>query len=584
MGNRPTRVQPSTRASSLRDYRASMLPPVTHASHDEEFGGRTWGAARGRDRAGASPRGALTEGVCGMAAGYNPSRYELRPGMRTATIGMSLRRAARLKRIASPSVQIRGKEIPVGLLATVAILLVAGLSVALPQLTRVNAASTCQRHTVVPGDTLGNLGWAHHVSALSIARANHIEDADVIYVGQRLCIPTSPSAQAGSAPVATATSALPAPATSAAAPATGQAAVAASPTSSASGAGYAVVGSQILDPAGAPFTPEGVQLMGPSLAERTWSTNDSQRITQAMVQTAHSFWHANTTRLQISSANLLAQSPYAAAYLARIDQIVGWASALDMNIILSLQYEVTTKQTMPTQDSVAFWQVVAAHYQANPHVFFDVFNEPNPAQLLGQTTDQASVWAFWHDGGVGTDGTHYVGLQQLVDAVRGTGAHNLIFAEGPAWGHDLRLLPSHLLQGANLVYAIHPYLNSGFLLTPTQWDTWFGNFAAAGQAPVVADEWGEFEGQTKNACIATIATLVPQFLRYLAAHRIGLIAFTLAPGVLIRGWSLTTPTQYDVGVAPCGGTAGYPKLLDMNPAAQGAGQDIRQFLASQAHA
>jgi hypothetical protein len=344
------------------------------------------------------------------------------------------------------------------------------------------------------------------------------------------------------------------------------------------------VGGQILGPQGNPFTPEGVQLLGPSLAEGSWRTNDSQHITPAMVQAARTFWRANTTRLQLSSANLFAQPPYDAAYLARVDQIVGWASALQMNLILSLQYEVTTHQTKPTADSVAFWQVVAAHYRANPHVFFDLFNEPDPSQTLGQTTDNAAVWAFWHDGGIGADGRRYVGLQQLVDTVRASGAQNLILAEGPAWGKDLRQLPSYLLQGGNVVYAIHPYLNSGFLVTPAQWDAWFGTFAASGRAPVVADEWGAFEGQTKNACIATVATLVPQFLSYLAAHRIGLVAFTLAPGVLMRGWSLTTPTQYDAGVAPCGSTAGSPKLLDLNPAAQGAGQDILQFLAAQASA
>jgi hypothetical protein len=52
----------------------------------------------------------------------------------------------------------------------------------------------------VPGDTLGNLGWKHHTTALALARANHIANPNLIYVGQRLCIPMSSTAQAASAP------------------------------------------------------------------------------------------------------------------------------------------------------------------------------------------------------------------------------------------------------------------------------------------------------------------------------------------------------------------------------------------------
>ncbi len=47
----------------------------------------------------------------------------------------------------------------------------------------------CIWHTVVPGDTLGDLGWAYRTTAMTIAQFNHIVDPELIYVGQRLCIP-----------------------------------------------------------------------------------------------------------------------------------------------------------------------------------------------------------------------------------------------------------------------------------------------------------------------------------------------------------------------------------------------------------
>ncbi len=86
------------------------------------------------------------------------------------------------------------------LVTNVAILLVAGLGVALPQLASADAAAACDWHTVVPGDTLGNLGWKNHTTAMALARANHISNPNLIYVGQRLCIPTSPWGQSHSAP------------------------------------------------------------------------------------------------------------------------------------------------------------------------------------------------------------------------------------------------------------------------------------------------------------------------------------------------------------------------------------------------
>lgn len=88
---------------------------------------------------------------------------------------------------------------PVWLLANLFILLVAGLAV-LPHIVQVDAAAGCDWYTVRPGDTLGNLGWAHHSNALAIAKANQIANPNLIYVGQRICIPLTQSAHATTPP------------------------------------------------------------------------------------------------------------------------------------------------------------------------------------------------------------------------------------------------------------------------------------------------------------------------------------------------------------------------------------------------
>ncbi len=92
------------------------------------------------------------------------------------------------------------KLAPVWLLANLLILLLAGWAI-LPRLAGLTSQSACAWHVVVPGDTLGNLGAAHHTSALAIARANTIPDPDQIYVGERLCIPLAFFASAGAAAI-----------------------------------------------------------------------------------------------------------------------------------------------------------------------------------------------------------------------------------------------------------------------------------------------------------------------------------------------------------------------------------------------
>ncbi len=347
--------------------------------------------------------------------------------------------------------------------------------------------------------------------------------------------------------------------------------------SSPSSVSYHVVGKHILDSNGNIFVPYGVLIDGILLAQPNWKTAGAlTHDTIDQMQAAHDFWHSNTVRLQISSKALFAQSPYDSSYLAKIDQDVQWATQLGMNIIISLQYEGhgNSGQKMPTQDSINFWNVVAPHYANNQRVFFDIFNEPNIKDILGHT-DNDAAWSFWQDGGTSIDGKAYVGMQRLVDTIRGDGAQNLILAEGLATGEDIILLPNHTLTGSNIVYAIHPYLNDTNHHSPADWDHWFGNAAAIANFPVVADEWGEYQS-TKEECITDAPTVVPRFLSYLKSHNIGLIAYGFWPGTLIRGWDFRNPTTYAQSTTICTiDTSIHPNLA---PDAEGAGQLIRQYL------
>jgi LysM repeat protein len=233
MGNRSTLAPPPTRASSLRDYRTLTLPAISppeddsaarerrhdlrrdaqddqldvlpHAMFDDEWM-RPARPAEASRRAAArevyeKPRAHGSGGATRATRRVPSARPGAVPGGVPARRPSGLERArSRSLSAARSTVSVRGKSVPIWLLANMAILVAAGLGVMVPRLLMADAASACQWHKVVPGDTLGNLGWTYHSSALALARANHISNPDLIYVGQVLCIPMSSTAQASSAP------------------------------------------------------------------------------------------------------------------------------------------------------------------------------------------------------------------------------------------------------------------------------------------------------------------------------------------------------------------------------------------------
>jgi len=92
----------------------------------------------------------------------------------------------------------------------------------------------------------------------------------------------------------------------------------------------------------------------------------------------------------------------------------------------------------PTEKHVAFWKDAATRYKNNPTVLFELFNEPHGIS-----------WEVWRNGGSLKNDKHTdvnptenqeknaddmsVGVQSLVDAVRSTGAKNIVITGGLDW-------------------------------------------------------------------------------------------------------------------------------------------------------
>nr|BFE61925.1 cellulase family glycosylhydrolase [Dactylosporangium thailandense] len=98
--------------------------------------------------------------------------------------------------------------------------------------------------------------------------------------------------------------------------------------------------------------------------------------------------------------------------------------------------KATCQKPMPdAQYAPSFWTGVANAFKGNDAVIFDLFNEPYPERATGSAS---TGWACWRDGGT-CNGIGYsvAGFQSLVNAVRATGATNVIMIGGLAYSNDL---------------------------------------------------------------------------------------------------------------------------------------------------
>lgn len=161
-------------------------------------------------------------------------------------------------------------------------------------------------------------------------------------------------------------------------------------------------------------------------------------------------------------------------------------------VILDLHWSAATTKTLD-QDSMAnstysidFWSSVARTFAGNPLVIFDAFNEPHKVS-----------WECWRDGGCPLKkGGTAAGMQQIVDAIRNSGAHQPIILTMNGWGNNLGNAQSNWKTYAprdslnNLIAGVHLYNSTG-----CNTDTcWRGSLTELAEVvPVVLTEFGQYD-------------------------------------------------------------------------------------------
>jgi hypothetical protein len=301
------------------------------------------------------------------------------------------------------------------------------------------------------------------------------------------------------------------------------------PTTAMAPGGYYVNGNTVCTADGRPHLFHGVDR--PSLE---WSSV-GQGLSPSDF-TLMASWHANVVRVALNQDFWLAESPlFDPGYAALVDSAIAWAEAADMDVILDLHWSdkgvlggcapsAGCQQVMADVNSLAFWSEAAARYKEDGHVLFELYNEPHNLS-----------WQLWRSGGATVDGFEAVGMQALYDAVRATGAQNLVIVGGLAWAYDLSGVPANRIDGTNILYATHPYGDELTQKLHEQWDEHWGFLTSSD--PVIATEFGDVS--------ASSGTFDADLVRYADAHAASWTAWAWFPagpdflGGLIDDWNGT---------------------------------------------
>ena len=247
-------------------------------------------------------------------------------------------------------------------------------------------------------------------------------------------------------------------------------------------------------------------------------------------------WKLNTVRIPLNEASWLGYQCATVTgalrdpdpghnYQSAVRQAVTGATQAGLYVIIDLHWSAPknfcplAQNPMADQDnSIRFWSQVAAQYTDFPNVLFELFNEP----FFWWLTPGETEWGVMRDGGTLTqyvtgDGSKYqvkytwkaAGMQQLLNAVRATGATNVVLVGAPSWCQDLSKWVTYKpIDPLKQIAAVwHAYPNSATVgdgksaepkFGPVAYE-WTSHVLEAGY-PVVISEFGDHNARgTRSA-------------------------------------------------------------------------------------
>jgi endoglucanase len=304
-----------------------------------------------------------------------------------------------------------------------------------------------------------------------------------------------------------------------------------------------IMGKQVLDKNG-----KEVLLTGLNIDSLEWNPRGERVLRNTLV--AVDDWKANIIRLPVKEEYWFDKDG-GTAYRELVDNIVTLAANRGAYLMLDLH-----RFRAPKREHVEFWKDAAARYKDNPGVIFEIFNEPH-----------GTSWEVWRNGGFVEDknapadedafltpqekalnakGFHAVGMQALVDAVRSTGAKNIIVAGGLDWAYDLSGVAKGFAlddKGGNgIMYATHIYAGK------RDWQNKV--LVVADKYPIIVSEFGAVNKKFAFMPAESqedAATWVPRAFGFIQKNKLHWTAFSFHPKSapnLITGWDYTPTPEW----------------------------------------
>jgi hypothetical protein len=227
----------------------------------------------------------------------------------------------------------------------------------------------------------------------------------------------------------------------------------------------------------------------------------------------------NTVRLPLNETCWLGINGVNAAasganYIKAVSDYVSLFRAQGIYVIVEMHWNAPgssiAKSQMPMADAdhaADFWTGVANQFKGDLGVVFDLYNEPHLDSVAKGSfvagPNSPDAWSCWLNGGCTlapqtweqqTGAYKVAGMQAMLDAVRATGAKNVVLAGGLNWAGDLSGWAAHAPHdsASNLAAAGHVYYKPELCMGAACYST-LQSFAQAGQLPLVTGEVGEFD-------------------------------------------------------------------------------------------
>ena len=272
------------------------------------------------------------------------------------------------------------------------------------------------------------------------------------------------------------------------------------PARAATPAGLHVVDAQLIDATGQAIRLLGINRAGTEYAcMQGWGIFDGPYDAASIA--AMRTWGINAVRVPLNEQCWLGVEgvPDTLGGAAYQRAIRGWVDALrlaGLYVILDLHWAAPAGTRadkllpMPDRDyAPTFWREVATAYRDDSAVLFDLFNEPYP----DNNRDTEEAWRCWRDGGI-CAGVAYqaAGMQELIDAVRGVGAENVILLSGIQYANAFSRFRAYAPNDPlnNLAASWHSY---DFMRWANK-VTWDAQVAIpTARLPLVASEIGQSE-------------------------------------------------------------------------------------------